>query len=172
MRVGLTSNVSLFYLHTCQATPQPSTKLSDLKAPFCQWLASTHVKLAADEKTILRGWEQAGLLEAWGKNQDKLFADAMALNEKKELFGEINAASTKATAGCDPELVEAASSSTQAVVDGSGGTVEGPEWEECHDDDLGEDEAADEACSLPEELTDFCIRRAALGLRVAPKSRN
>lgn len=36
---------------------------------------------------------------------------------------------------------------------------------------LGDDDAADEACTFPEELTHFCLRRAALGLRVTPKAR-
>eukprot|EP00668_Euglena_longa_P032607 GGOE01041994.1.p1 GENE.GGOE01041994.1~~GGOE01041994.1.p1 ORF type:complete len:166 (-),score=9.85 GGOE01041994.1:57-554(-) len=140
-----------------------NTKLSNLKGPFCQWLAYTQVKLAADQKNHFA--PKPGLFQAWGATQDKLFDESMALHQKNELFGQIHVASTKETVACDPQQVEAGNNNR----DGRGN--EEPTWDELHDDDLDEKavDGGDEGVDFPEELTEFCMRRAALSLRVCPK---
>ena len=73
--------------------------------------------LSADSTTILRGWEEAGLLAVWGPNQSKLYEEAVQLNAKGHLFPSVNDSSTHITASANlpPQ-------------------GEGVGWEDCHSD--------------------------------------
>ena len=139
----------------------PPKKLFEIfgkQALFCQWLAYAHVHLATDKKTILRGWEEPGLLRAWSDEADKLFEEATHLNAKGELFGVVNAPSVKASVGCQPALVEPEDPQ-----------LEPPCWHDCHEEDLDySDDDSEETPPFPEALDELCARRVAMGLRPLP----
>ena len=64
-------------------------------------------------------------MDAWGEKAEKLFEKAMALNARGELFGDAKAKVTKVVSGLNP------------AVDHEG---EDPEWVDCHDEDLDDDD--------------------------------
>ena len=145
------------------------SKLQQLKNPFCQWLGQALVTLADDSATLLRGLEQAGLLGAWGDNQQALFDEARALNAEGNLFNWVNANATLATVGLHPvagDKIQVAHNVDDDEGNEGDEVDEHPEWQDCHgDDDVAlHDDPGDAPVVVPEELSEAMARRLSPGL--------